>query len=361
MQTAPSERPGAAPARGVLLTHESSLAHQTGSHPEQPARMTAIERALARQPPVAFERVQSRAVELETLMAVHPERHIERVRRACASATPLDPDTVVSEGSFEAALHACGGAVQLVDLLLERGAATGFSIHRPPGHHAEPERAMGFCLFNNVAVAVRHALSEHGLERVLVVDWDVHHGNGTNEIFAADPSVLFCSIHQWPLYPGTGAADDAGRGPGEGFTVNLPVPPGSADAVFCSLIEHVIVPLARCYEPQLVMISAGFDAHADDPLANCRVSEEGFAAMTSSLAGAAARLRAPVGAVLEGGYALEALGRCVAATVRELGRAAGVGGPDPDEGKRLQRSELAVCRESALALERLRRHWPQIA
>ena len=158
----------------------------------------------------------------------------------------------------------------MVDLLLDGDAPVGFSAHRPPGHHALPARAMGFCLFNNIAVAARYALDARGLERVMIVDWDVHHGNGTNDIFHDSDRVLFVSIHQSPLYPGTGPASDVGSGDGRGFTVNLPVPPGADDRLFCSLVDHVAVPLAQSFEPQLMLISAGYDAHREDPLGRVR-------------------------------------------------------------------------------------------
>jgi acetoin utilization deacetylase AcuC-like enzyme len=336
-------------AAPVLLQHPSSLEHDTGPHPEQPARIVAIERELERRDDIGFQRISSPAVELETLRAVHPERHIDLVRRAAeGGGAQIDADTVVSAGSFEAALHACGGAVSLVDRLLDGSAPTGFSIHRPPGHHAEPARAMGFCLFNNIAVAAQHALDAHGLERVMIVDWDVHHGNGTNDIFSAEPRVLFTSIHQAPLYPGTGPASDVGSGQGRGFTVNLPVAPGSGDEVFGSLVSDVVVPLARAYDPQLLLISAGFDAHHEDPLADCTVTESGYAAMTRSLTS----LEVPVGAVLEGGYALSALARSVAATMEAL---AG-GGTDGSA-----RGEVPVAALSRRALERLAEFWPGLA
>jgi acetoin utilization deacetylase AcuC-like enzyme len=331
----------------VLMHHPSSLDHDTGAHPEQPARIGAIERELASRGDLGFERVSSRAVERPVLEAVHPVRHVELIERMAArGGARIDADTVVSAGSFTAALHACGGAVSLVDRLLDGRAPTGISIHRPPGHHAEPERAMGFCLFNNIAVAARHALDAHGLERVMIVDWDVHHGNGTNDIFHAEPRVLFCSIHQSPLYPGTGAASDVGAGAGRGFTVNLPVAPGSGDREFRSLIDHVAVPLARVYSPQLLLVSAGFDAHVDDPLADCLVSDEGYAAMARSLREAAAELGVPVGAVLEGGYALDALARSVAATMAVLG------GVSPERGA------VGATEVSGQALERLAEFWP---
>jgi acetoin utilization deacetylase AcuC-like enzyme len=218
--------------------------------------------------------------------------------------------------------------VKLVDLLLDGSASTGFSAHRPPGHHATQTRSMGFCLFNNVALAARYAVQRRGLERVMIVDWDVHHGNGTNDIFHAEDQVLFVSIHQSPLYPGTGAARDVGAGAGRGYTVNLPVPPGSGDEVFRSLVDRVAVPLVHAFEPQLLLISAGYDAHYEDPLAECRVTEEGYAAMTHSLRHAAEERGVPLGAVLEGGYALGALARSVAATMEAL--AAAGGGPAAD-------------------------------
>ncbi len=263
----------------------------------------------------------------------------------------LDLDTVMSERSFEAALHAAGGAVMLVDLLLDGDASVVFSAHRPPGHHALGDRAMGFCLFNNVAVAARHALDARGLQRVMILDWDVHHGNGTNDIFHASDDVLFVSIHQSPLYPGTGPARDAGSGAGEGFTINLPVPAGSGDPLYISLVEHVVVPLARAFEPQLLLISAGYDAHLEDPLAECQVTEAGFAAMTGSMRRLSEALGAPLGCVLEGGYALGPLARSVTATMQAL--AAPSGGnhaPEP--------AEAPLARE---ARARLARWWPTLS
>jgi acetoin utilization deacetylase AcuC-like enzyme len=216
-------------------------------------------------------------------------------------------------------MHACGGAVELVSRLLGHGGfAVGFSAHRPPGHHACPERAMGFCLFNNIAVAATWALRGLGRKRVLILDWDVHHGNGTSEVFFDSDEVLFVSIHQAPLYPGTGPASEVGAGLGRGYTVNLPVPAGSGDAEYLSLVAHVLVPLALAYRPELVLVSAGFDAHHDDPLASCVVTEDGFAAMAAHVRELGRELDVPVGCVLEGGYNLDALARSVAATMAAL-------------------------------------------
>jgi acetoin utilization deacetylase AcuC-like enzyme len=303
----------------VFLADPSSLEHETGHHPERAARITAIEQELAALDWLGFERVRSPRVERDVLTAVHPPEYvsmIEDVSRSGGGA--LDPDTPASSGSFEAALHAAGGAVRLVELLLDREAPFGFSSHRPPGHHATRDRAMGFCLFNSVAVAAQYALDHRGLERVMVLDWDVHHGNGTNDIFHASDQVLFISIHQSPWYPGTGPASDAGSGAGEGFTVNVPVAAGADDHVFRSLVEHVAIPLLERFEPQLVLISAGYDAHHEDPLGSCRVTEHGFASMTRSVRRACDSRDVRLGCVLEGGYAVEALARSVAATMREL-------------------------------------------
>jgi acetoin utilization deacetylase AcuC-like enzyme len=338
-------------AAPVLLEHPSSLEHDTGSHPEQPARIVAIDAELEQRDWLGWKRLSSPAVQRAVLAAVHPEPYIDSIERAAAvGAMHMDPDTVVSSGSFNAALHACGGAVEMVRLLTGGSASCGFSIHRPPGHHAETARAMGFCLFNNIAVAAQFAIDRCGLERVLILDWDVHHGNGTNDIFGGDPRVLFISIHQSPLYPGTGPAGDVGSGDGVGYTVNLPVAPGSGDEVFCSLVEFVAAPLALAFEPQLVLVSAGFDAHRDDPLADCLVTTPGFGSMAAAVRELCAdELGVPFGAVLEGGYALGPLARSVAATL------------DAFAGRGVVRETVPVTRESIAARERLAERWPILA
>jgi acetoin utilization deacetylase AcuC-like enzyme len=334
----------------VFLEHPSSLDHDTGSHPEQAPRIIAIDRELEAREWLGYDRVQSPAASREALTAIHPESYVASIERAAAGGGgQIDADTIVSPGSFVAAAHAAGGAVELVDRLLGGTAPGGFSAHRPPGHHAEWARAMGFCLFNNVAVAAQHALDRRGLTRVLILDWDVHHGNGTNDIFHADPRVLFVSIHQSPLYPGTGPAGDTGSGEGAGFTVNLPVAPGSGDAVFASLVAHVAAPLARSYAPQLILISAGYDAHLEDPLADCTVTDAGFAAMAETMRDLGAELETPVGCVLEGGYAPAALARSVAGTMEALAAAPRAAASEPD-----------MVPEAAGARERLARFWPDL-
>jgi acetoin utilization deacetylase AcuC-like enzyme len=303
-------------ARAVYFSHPASLRHETGRHPERAARITAIEAELDRRGWLGFERRESPAVERELVELVHTPAHVARIERLAASGGgPLGLDTVVGPESFEAALRAAGGAVGMVGELLDGTAATGFSAHRPPGHHATRDRAMGFCLFNNVAIAARAGLRRERVDRVLIVDWDVHHGNGTSDLFAETDEVLYVSIHESPLYPGTGPAGDRGSGAGAGYTVNLPVGAGSGDRVFCSLVDHVVCDLARAYAPQLVLVSAGYDAHADDPLADCAVTQDGYAAMTASIRRVADELGAPLGVVLEGGYNLSALAGSVAATM----------------------------------------------
>jgi acetoin utilization deacetylase AcuC-like enzyme len=316
----------------VLFHHPSSLLHDPGPHPEQPARIAAIEDALAARGWLGLERRLSPQVSRAQLEAVHPAPLIDAVRELCAAGGgAIDADTIVSPGSWEAGLHSAGGAVAAVDALLGAPAdapRVAVSAHRPPGHHAEINRSMGFCLFNNVAVAARHAGAAHGIERVLILDVDVHHGNGTQDVFFATDEVLFVSVHQSPLYPGTGAAGETGTGSGAGYTVNLPVPPGSGDAAFGSLVEHVAVPLARAYAPGLILVSAGFDAHADDPLAGCEVTDVGYARMGASVRALADGLDVPVGVVLEGGYDLGALSRGLLALLEMLVADGPVRAPD---------------------------------
>jgi acetoin utilization deacetylase AcuC-like enzyme len=306
----------------VFFSHEASLGHDTGGHPERPERITAIERTLDGVGWHGFERRESPAVERALLERCHDAGYVAALERFCAAGGGhLDVDTVASAGSWDAAVRAAGGAVAVVDVLASGEAAYAFAAGRPPGHHATHARAMGFCLFNNVALAALHALDAHGLERVLILDWDVHHGNGTNDLFHETDAVLYASIHQSPLYPGTGPAEDVGAGAGRGFTLNLPVAAGSGDDAFLELVAERVRPRALEYRPQLILISAGYDAHAEDPLAGCRVTTAGYGELTAAMRELAGELGAGLGLVLEGGYSLEALSASVAATLAELAEA----------------------------------------
>ena len=342
--------------RGVFLEHPSSMEHATGRHPEAAGRIAAIESELGARGWLGYRRMRSPEVERRVLHAVHPPAYVETIERAAAAGGALDPDTIISRGSFSAALHAAGGATRMVELLLDGSADTAFSAHRPPGHHALASRAMGFCLFNNVAVAARFALQERGLERVMVLDWDVHHGNGTNDLFHSSDQVLFVSIHQSPLWPGSGPAADVGSGAGTGYTVNLPVPPGSGDDVFVSLVAHVAAPLVGAFQPELILVSAGYDAHREDPLADCAVTDEGFAQMARAVRVAGATVSAPVGCVLEGGYAQGALARSVAATLEALAAPT-----DPTAAARPEGEAVAITPLAEASRRRLSAWWPELS
>jgi acetoin utilization deacetylase AcuC-like enzyme len=308
----------------LYFSHPACLEHDPRQglpgHPESPERLRAIEAALAQRDWLGWERREAPAASEEELMLVHPREHVERIRELCRSGGgPIDADTYAGAGSWEAALHSAGAACGMTRALLSGEAKAGFAAGRPPGHHAEPERAMGFCLFDNIAVAAALAIAELGLERVFILDWDVHHGNGTAEIFRDRGDVLLAGIHQSGIFPGTGAREDIGSGPGEGRTINRPVAAGSDESVWLALLEDELLPAAAAFDPQLVLISAGFDAHRDDPLAECRLETKSFARMAALVRDAAAGWGAPVGAVLEGGYDLEALAGSAVATMAALG------------------------------------------
>jgi acetoin utilization deacetylase AcuC-like enzyme len=312
------------PGAGVAFVwHEACLGHSNGpGHPERPERIRAIRDHLERSGLLArLVPLRPEPCPMERIEAVHPRRYIETIRRACDVAPArLDPDTGVSPGSWEAALCSAGGALAGCDAVLSGRVGAAFVCTRPPGHHAEAERAMGFCLFNNAAIAARHLRAAHGLERVLIVDWDVHHGNGTQRIFEEDGSVFYFSTHQYPFYPGTGAADETGRRRGAGATLNVPMPAGSGDAEYLAVFRDVLRPAIDRFRPQAILISAGFDAHRADPLAAMELTETGYAGMTAIVREAAdAHCDGRIVSLLEGGYDLEALGASVEVHLRALG------------------------------------------
>lgn len=287
-------------------------------HPERPERLEATRAGLyATVPRDRVRAIAARAATDDELAAVHDAAYLAALDRELARGFGhLDGDTYYSPATREAAWHAAGGAVELVRALLAGEARRGIALVRPPGHHAEPDRAMGFCLLNNIAVAAR-AAQALGASRIAIVDWDVHHGNGTQRAFESDPDVLFVSLHQWPLYPGTGAPDEIGRDRGAGATANLALPPESGDEVYGEAFRRVVIPLLRRHRPELVLVSAGFDAHARDPLAAMELSDAAYGAMASALIAEAEALgHGRVAFFLEGGYDLRALEASVAATAR---------------------------------------------
>jgi len=307
----------------LYFHHPSSLRHDpralSPDHPDNPARLEAVEAAIAAARLTGLERREAPAATAAELALVHSDRHVAFIRDLCeAGGGQIDDDTYVGPESYASALHAAGGACEMVRGLTTGRAGTGFCAMRPAGHHAERDQAMGFCLFNNVAVAAELAVREHGVERVMIIDWDVHHGNGTAEIFRHRADVLVTSIHQLGLFPGTGALTDAGSGDGRGYTVNLPVPPGSDGEVWLSLMEYLLVPIGLDFRPELVLVSAGFDAHEADPLAQCRLDTDDFGQLACHVRDLAHALGAPLGAVLEGGYDPHALGESVVAVLAAL-------------------------------------------
>lgn len=337
------------------------LHHKEAGHPESPDRLRAIINLLQMEdragniqipspvlPPSSFF-VPAAPISLERLETVHPRSQIERIRILSMMGGHVDPDTYVVPESYEAALKAAGAITGLVETVVQGQAQNAFALVRPPGHHASGTQAEGFCLFSNVAVAARTALREFGLKRILIADFDVHHGNGTQAVFQRDPQVLFFSTHQSPLYPGTGDWRDTGIATGAGTKINVPLPPFSGDSALLEAYETILVPRARAYQPELILVSAGFDAHWRDPLASLGASVKGFARIAQVLCNLADELcQGRIVFALEGGYDVEALAYGVLACLQVMnGRADAVDdplGPNRQPERNVQ-DHLAKIRE----------------
>ncbi len=304
-----------------LVNDAIYLEHDTGSHVESKQRLLAINSCLDKSGINGqLIPLSPRAATAEELLAIHTREHINRVESYSQRGGGwLDGDTVTSPGSFKTALYAVGGLLRGVDMVMSGEMNSAFALVRPPGHHATPQRAMGFCLFNNVAIAARYAQQRHGLKRVFIVDFDVHQGNGTQEAFYDDPDVLYFSTHQYPFYPGTGGVDETGRGAGRGATVNVPLPAGCGDDQYRQAYREILVPIARLFQPELILISAGYDAHWADQIAMMEMSVRGFADIVTVIKELADELcGGRLLVTLEGGYHLEALAYGVKATLAVL-------------------------------------------
>ncbi len=300
-----------------FLYDAAYLNHDTGAgHPERRERLTASMDFLEKQPWfAALKRISPRTVDLKWVEEIHTRDYVTRAAEACRGGWPyLDVyDVSISSKSYDIAMLAAGGLLELADQVIAGQISNGFGLIRPPGHHAEQNMALGFCLFNNIAILARYLQKQHGLDKILILDWDVHHGNGTQHTFEEDPSVFYISLHQYPFYPGTGAASETGRGRGKGATLNCPMPAESDDQDYLTAFTNYILPKANEFKPEAVLISAGFDAHVEDPLAQIRLSTEFYRWMSERMMEVARQhAQGRLISTLEGGYSLHALPRCIA-------------------------------------------------
>lgn len=340
-----------------LVYHPDYLIHTQAQHPERKERLEHIWSALSEQGLMErVETIKPIPATVEQIARVHDPAHIRSVEEACRQGRHfIDMDTYIVPQSYEIALMAAGGALKGLQLIMDGQFNRVFALVRPPGHHAERSRAMGFCFFNNIAVAAAAAKQDYGLEQVAIIDWDVHHGNGTEQIFEEDPSVLFLSIHQSPAYPGSGHFRDVGRGAGAGYTVNIPLPAGAGDAEYGLFFDRVIVPILDIYKPELVLISAGQDAYHLDPLAGMALTYQGYYRMAEALAGVADRCcRGRILLCLEGGYHLIGQAGAVVQTLNALGR---WGLPIPEQSSHPDPSTAARHRLEEV-IEVQGKYWP---
>ncbi|MGC1679556.1 MAG: histone deacetylase [Candidatus Binataceae bacterium] len=322
----------------AIVTDRLYLKHFAGrSHPERPERIAAMIEMAASLDRPNLELLAPRSATLEEVALCHDVNYIASVERTASVARfDFDPDTHSCPDTYRTALLAAGGVLTAAEAVLDGAADNAFALVRPPGHHARPARAMGFCFFNNVAITARWLLEKRGLERVMIVDWDLHHGNGTQEIFYESAQVLYASTHEYPHYPGTGSMHEMGAGTGAGFTVNAPMPAEYGDDEYLRFFDELILPIGRKFKPQFILVSCGFDCHFRDPLGDMRVTESGFAAMTRRVKQLAAECcGGRIIAALEGGYDLEAMVDSGRAVIEELGREADEPIAKPRGGERV--------------------------
>lgn len=308
--------------RTGLIYHEDYLLHLAGTwHPESPERLRSIiDHLIATKLIDQLVPIAPYPAPIEWIATIHTPEYIDFIEQACAQGdTSLDADTGIGVQSYRIARLAVGGALAAADAIMQRQIDNAFAAIRPPGHHAEKNQAMGFCLFNNVAILARYLQRKYQLEKIFIIDWDVHHGNGTQNAFYDDPTVFYFSIHQWPHYPGTGRSIERGIGPGEGYTLNVPLTAGHGNDDYIQAFETQMVPAARLFKPDFFLISAGFDAHLNDPLAGMQLTEQGYARLTRIVVDLADELcDGRLISLLEGGYHLESLSRSVAAHLHVL-------------------------------------------
>jgi len=342
-------------AQTGIVKDKRYLEHETGSyHVENPQRLAYIYRELAELKGL-FVEIPPRAATRQEIIAVHDPAYVDRIAATAGHALHLDADTVTSPQSYAVSLLAAGGVLVAIDAVMD-GLTNAFALVRPPGHHAERDRAMGFCIFNNVAIGAHYALSKHKMERVLIIDWDLHHGNGTQHAFYADPRVLYFSTHQYPFYPGTGHYTEIGEGKGRGYTVNVPLSPGCGDADYANIMRHCLRPIALEYEPQLILVSAGFDIYHRDPLGGMAVTDKGFARLTDIIMEIADTVcEGRVVMTLEGGYNLEGEALAVKEVVRQM---AGKGTLDRGEQEKEEAEDYPRIKGIVKALkEHLLPYW----
>ena len=339
------------PPKVLLFSDTQMLEHETGSgHWEQSARLRNVQGYFEAHPVHGAQWTAVTPATRTALARVHTAAYLDHLETLDGQAAQLDPDTPISAGSIRAAKHAVGAAVAMVDAAFGSATPRGFALIRPPGHHALAGAAMGFCLFNNVAIAAAHAQAVYGCKRILIVDWDVHHGNGTQDIFEESAEVLVFNAHRAPFYPGTGAVEDVGKGAGAGFSVNVALPEAVGDGDYVAAFKRILLPIAETFCPELVLVSAGFDAHQEDPIGGMQVTDDGFASLCGLVTAIADRYaNGRIGLVLEGGYNVEALTRSAAACVNVL-----AGHVAPDAPKAGGRADAAAAQTVAAQ----RTFWP---